>query len=59
MHYNVISADCHLNEPPDTYTARVASKLHDRVPRVEAAEDLRAGPGSILHPPDGRSSRTC
>ena len=38
MHYNVISADCHLNEPPDTYTARVASKLHDRVPRVEPAE---------------------
>ena len=38
MQYNVISADSNLNEPPDTYTARVSARLRDRVPRVEPAE---------------------
>lgn len=60
MHYEVISADCHVNEPPDTYTKRVPSRLRDRVPRVEPSEaggecwvfdDIRCvafGPGTAV-----------
>ena len=60
MQYDVISADCHVNEPPDTYTSRVPARLHDRVPRVEPGDeggerwvfdDIRCvafGPGSAV-----------
>lgn len=33
--YKLISADGHLNEPRDAFTARVAAKDRERVPRVE------------------------
>lgn len=34
----VIDTDTHLTEPPDLWTARVASKHRDRAPRVEVDE---------------------
>ena len=34
-HYDVVSADGHVLEPEDLWTARVPSALKDRVPRVE------------------------
>jgi predicted TIM-barrel fold metal-dependent hydrolase len=33
--YRLISADGHVNEPPDVWTARVPAKFRDRAPRVE------------------------
>jgi predicted TIM-barrel fold metal-dependent hydrolase len=33
--YDVIDVDTHITEPPDTWTARVPARLHDRVPHVE------------------------
>lgn len=39
MQCDVISADCHLNEPPYTHTARVSARLRDCVPRVEPTEE--------------------
>ncbi len=39
MRYSVITADCHVNEPPDTHAKRVPARLRDRVPRVEASEE--------------------
>lgn len=36
--YRLISADTHVNEPPDLWTARVPAKLKDRVPRIERFE---------------------
>jgi predicted TIM-barrel fold metal-dependent hydrolase len=39
MEYRVISADCHVLEPPDTFTARVPAKLRDRAPRIAAAPE--------------------
>ncbi len=36
--YRLISADSHVNEPPDLWTARVPSGLQDRVPRIERFE---------------------
>ncbi|MDW3215558.1 MAG: amidohydrolase family protein [Ilumatobacteraceae bacterium] len=33
--YSVISADSHINEPPDLWTTRVQAKYRDRAPRVE------------------------
>jgi predicted TIM-barrel fold metal-dependent hydrolase len=33
--FNLISADSHIVEPPDMYTARFDRKLIDRVPRME------------------------
>lgn len=35
----LISADSHINEPPDTFTARVPAKFRDRAPRVERFKD--------------------
>ncbi len=32
--YNLISADDHVQEPPDTWQRRVAAKFRDRAPRV-------------------------
>jgi len=34
--YRLISADSHVNEPPDLWQSRVPAKLRDRAPRVEA-----------------------
>src|SRR5580700_5583812 len=36
--YRLISADTHVNEPPDLWTARVPEKLKGRVPRIERFE---------------------
>ena len=33
--YRLISADTHVNEPPDLWTSRVAARFRDRVPRIE------------------------
>ena len=38
MKYSVISADSHINEPPDLWTSRVQAKFKDRAPRVERFE---------------------
>ena len=36
--YRLISADSHVNEPPDLWTARVPAALRDRAPRIERFE---------------------
>jgi predicted TIM-barrel fold metal-dependent hydrolase len=36
--YRLISADSHVNEPPDLWTSRAPAKLKDRVPRIERFE---------------------
>src|SRR3954451_6547976 len=36
--HRVIDVDTHLTEPPDTWTARVPAKLHDRVPHIERVD---------------------
>ena len=33
--YRLISADSHVNEPPDLWTSRVPAALRDRAPRIE------------------------
>ena len=33
--YKLISADSHIVEPPDMYTARIEPKFHERAPRIE------------------------
>jgi hypothetical protein len=33
--YRIISADSHIVEPPDMYTARFAPKLRNRAPHME------------------------
>jgi len=30
----IISADSHITEPPDTYTARIDARFKDRAPRL-------------------------
>lgn len=37
--YRLISADSHVNEPPDLWTKRVPHALRDRAPRIERFED--------------------
>jgi predicted TIM-barrel fold metal-dependent hydrolase len=37
--YRLISADTHVNEPPDVWTSRVPTKFKDRVPRIERFEE--------------------
>jgi len=37
--YRLISADSHVNEPPDLWTKRVPSSLRDRAPRIERFEE--------------------
>ena len=39
--YRLISADSHVNEPPDTWTARVPQALKERAPRIESFEQQR------------------
>jgi predicted TIM-barrel fold metal-dependent hydrolase len=34
--YRLISADSHVNEPPDLWTARVPQRFVDRAPRIES-----------------------
>ena len=34
--YRLISADSHVNEPPDLWTSRVPSRFADRAPRIES-----------------------
>ncbi len=36
--YRLISADSHVNEPPDLWTARVPAGLRERAPRIERFE---------------------
>lgn len=36
--YRLISADQHINEPPDLWTSRVPAKFKDRVPRMQSFE---------------------
>jgi predicted TIM-barrel fold metal-dependent hydrolase len=43
--YRLISADSHVNEPPDLWTERVPAALRDRAPRMERLED---GDGWII-----------
>ena len=33
--YRLISADSHVNEPPDLWVTRVSSAMRDRAPRIE------------------------
>ena len=33
--HRVIDVDTHLTEPPDVWTARMPTALHDRVPHIE------------------------
>lgn len=33
--YQLISADSHVNEPPDLWTSRVPARLRDRAPRIQ------------------------
>ncbi len=37
--YQLISADSHVNEPPDLWTSRAPAALKDRVPRMERFEE--------------------
>ena len=37
-HYEVISADSHVVEPPDIFDARLPSALRDRAPRLVTHE---------------------
>jgi predicted TIM-barrel fold metal-dependent hydrolase len=34
--YRLVSADSHINEPPDLWTSRMASTWGDRIPRIES-----------------------
>ena len=36
--YQLISADSHINEPPDLWTTRLPAKFKDRAPRMERFE---------------------
>jgi len=37
--YRLVSADSHVNEPPDVWTSRVPAPLRDRAPRIEHFEE--------------------
>ena len=37
--YPVVDADAHVNEPPDTWQARVPAALRDRAPKVEHTDE--------------------
>ena len=38
LDYPIIDADAHVNEPPDTWSARVPAKWRERAPRVERVD---------------------
>jgi predicted TIM-barrel fold metal-dependent hydrolase len=50
--YPIIDADAHVNEPPDTWQARVPAKLRDRAPKVLHTDD-----GDVWSFDDGKSMR--
>ena len=37
--YAVIDVDTHLTEPPDVWTSRLPSALHDAVPHIERIDE--------------------
>ena len=37
--YRLISADTHVNEPPDLWTSRVGARFRDRAPRIERFDE--------------------
>ncbi len=37
--YPILDCDAHVNEPPDTWTARVPAALRDRAPKVVRRDD--------------------
>ena len=45
LKYQLISADSHINEPPDLWTSRLSKRFQDRAPRMEHFDD---GDGWIL-----------
>ena len=52
----IISADSHVTEPPDTYTARIDPKFRDRAPHIvhnETAGDMYVIPGMKAPVPMG------
>jgi hypothetical protein len=56
--YLMISADCHVNEPPNLWVERIDEKYRHRLPRIEVGEDPRPedggrGPGAR----EGRQER--
>lgn len=36
MEYQLVSADSHVNEPPDLWVDRVPARFRDRAPRMES-----------------------
>jgi acyl-CoA thioesterase FadM len=49
----IISADSHITEPPDTYTARIDARFRDRAPRL--IHDAKRGDLFVI---DGLDMRT-
>lgn len=39
--YFVVSADCHVNEPPDVFSSRVEERFRDRIPKMQVDEKGR------------------
>ncbi len=39
MRYNVVSADSHVNEPPDVWQKRLPARLRDRGPKLVRCAD--------------------
>ena len=50
--YPILDADAHVNEPPDTWQARVPAKLRNRAPKV-----LRTPTGDVWSFDDGKRLR--
>jgi hypothetical protein len=46
--HHPISADSHVNEPPDLCRERVANRFRDRAPRIESFEHGDAHRRSLL-----------
>src|SRR3954452_8378318 len=51
--FHVIDVDTHLAEPPDVWTARMPSALHDRVPHIERVDgrDVWMADGGFIGAP--------
>ena len=49
--YKLISADGHYVEPGDLFTSRIASKWHDRLPRIESFDEGDARIGGFYKQP--------
>ena len=50
--YPILDADAHVNEPPDTWQARVPARLRDRAPKVVHTDD-----GDVWSFDDGKALR--